>query len=183
MRNKKAVSRNEQFVLSGLLLVALILIMFDIIGDFMAGTSVSHIVVESLIAIAIIGAFSMTLKDVLTVYQEEIRIAKEDAKIQKGVAEKYKQQTSNYLGGLGNEIERHMGDWKLTEAEKEVALLLIKGLPTRQIGEIRGVKEKTVRQQSLAVYKKSGLGNRSELAAFFLEDLLVPRTKTKIGIA
>ena len=32
-----------------------------------------------------------------------------------------------------------------------------------------------LRSQSMAVYAKSGLSGRSELAAFFLEDLLVPR--------
>ena len=31
-----------------------------------------------------------------------------------------------------------------------------------------------MRQQSLAVYRKSGLSGRAELAAFFLEDLLLP---------
>jgi hypothetical protein len=31
-----------------------------------------------------------------------------------------------------------------------------------------------VRHQALAVYRKSGLGGRAELAAFFLEDLLLP---------
>jgi hypothetical protein len=31
-----------------------------------------------------------------------------------------------------------------------------------------------VRQQALAVYRKSGLNGRNDLAAFFLEDLLLP---------
>ena len=39
---------------------------------------------------------------------------------------------------------------------------------------MRDASERTVRQQALAVYAKSGLGGRAELAAFFLEDLLAP---------
>jgi hypothetical protein len=31
-----------------------------------------------------------------------------------------------------------------------------------------------VRQQAIAVYRKSGLAGRAELSAFFLEDLLLP---------
>jgi hypothetical protein len=31
-----------------------------------------------------------------------------------------------------------------------------------------------VRQHAVAVYRKSGLAGRAELAAFFLEDLLLP---------
>jgi len=44
----------------------------------------------------------------------------------------------------------------------------------KEIAEIRNTAEKTARVQSMAVYSKSGLGGRSELSAFFLEDLLVP---------
>jgi DNA-binding NarL/FixJ family response regulator len=54
-----------------------------------------------------------------------------------------------------------------------VALLLLKGLSFKEIAQVRNASERTVRQQALAVYAKSGLGGRAELAAFFLEDLLV----------
>ena len=36
--------------------------------------------------------------------------------------------------------------------------------------------EATVRQQSTAIYRKAGLDGRHDLAAFFLEDLLAPRS-------
>ena len=36
------------------------------------------------------------------------------------------------------------------------------------------VHNRFLSQQALAVYRKSGLGGRAELAAFFLEDLLLP---------
>ena len=39
---------------------------------------------------------------------------------------------------------------------------------------IRDTSEATIRQQALAIYRKSGLRSRSELSAFFLEDLLLP---------
>jgi hypothetical protein len=32
-----------------------------------------------------------------------------------------------------------------------------------------------VRQQALSIYRKAGLGGRSNLAAFFLEGLTLPR--------
>ena len=37
---------------------------------------------------------------------------------------------------------------------------------------MRETRERTVREQARAVYRKAGLGGRSELSAFFLEDLL-----------
>ena len=67
-----------------------------------------------------------------------------------------------------------MDSWKLTHAEKEVALLLLKGLSLKEVAELRHVSEKTARAQSFSVYAKSGLGGRAELSAFFLEDLMLP---------
>lgn len=43
----------------------------------------------------------------------------------------------------------------------------------KEVAEVRGASERTVRKQAQAVYAKAGLGNRAELSAFFLEDLLV----------
>ncbi|MCB0331312.1 MAG: helix-turn-helix transcriptional regulator, partial [Bdellovibrionales bacterium] len=67
-----------------------------------------------------------------------------------------------------------LSTWKLTEAEKEVAFLLLKGMSLKEIAGIRETTEKTARVQSMAIYAKAGLSGRSELAAFFLEDLLIP---------
>jgi DNA-binding NarL/FixJ family response regulator len=64
--------------------------------------------------------------------------------------------------------------WGLTAAEREVAVLLLKGLGHKQIAGRTGRSERTVRQHAVAVYRKSGLGGRAELAAFFLDDLILP---------
>jgi hypothetical protein len=44
------------------------------------------------------------------------------------------------------------------------------------VPSIRAVSEATARQQAAAVYRKAGVAGRHDLAAFFLEDLLAPRT-------
>ncbi|MBZ0120481.1 MAG: helix-turn-helix transcriptional regulator, partial [Sandaracinaceae bacterium] len=75
---------------------------------------------------------------------------------------------------LGEALARQFERWQLTAAEREVALLLLKGLSLKEIAEARGTSERTVRDQARAVYRKAGLAGRSELSAFFLEDLLVP---------
>lgn len=63
-------------------------------------------------------------------------------------------------------------EWRLTPSEREIALLLLKGLAFREIAEVRSTKEKTVRQQATSLYTKAGLNGRNELAAWFFEDLL-----------
>ncbi len=78
------------------------------------------------------------------------------------------------LAGLGREIDRQFQAWGLTPAEREVALLLIKGFSHKEIAKLTDRSERTTRQHAVAAYRKAGLAGRAELAAFFLEDLLLP---------
>jgi len=78
------------------------------------------------------------------------------------------------LAGLGRSIDERFSAWGLTPAEREVALLLLKGQSHKQIAFATGRSERTVRQHAVAIYQKSRLGGRAELAAFFLEDLMLP---------
>ena len=89
-------------------------------------------------------------------------------------ARRWNAEAQPALAGLGRAIDRQFDRWGLTGAEREVALLQLKGLRHRTIAELRNTSERTVRQQALAIYRKSGLDGRSDLAAFFLEDLLLP---------
>lgn len=90
-------------------------------------------------------------------------------------ARRWNREAQPVLQGLGEAIDRQFQRWGLTDAESEVALLQLKGLRHREIAELRKTSERTVRQQALSVYRKSGLSGRSDLAAFFLEDLLLPQ--------
>jgi len=80
----------------------------------------------------------------------------------------------NLLEGLGAAIDHQFENWNLTGAEREAALFLLKGYSHRDIASLTGRSERTVRQHAVSVYRKSGLAGRAELAAFFLEDLLLP---------
>lgn len=90
----------------------------------------------------------------------------------------WRSRAEKLLQGLSVEIESQFDAWQLTPAESETALLILKGYGHREIAAIQQKSERTVRQHAIAVYRKSGLGNRAELAAFFLEDLLLPTRNT-----
>lgn len=68
-------------------------------------------------------------------------------------------------------IARQMATWGLSTAELEIGWMILKGLQFKEIAAARGTSERTVRQQAQAIYAKSGLPNRSEFSAHFLEDL------------
>jgi len=87
----------------------------------------------------------------------------------------WEERASSQLRGLGSAISGQFDDWSLTPTEKEVALLLLKGLGHKQIAELTARSERTVRQHAVVVYRKSGCAGRAEFAAYFLEDLLLPQ--------
>ena len=89
-------------------------------------------------------------------------------------AEAWRREVHELSRGLGEAIDRQLELWALSRAEKDIALLLLKGLSHKEIAEVRHVGEATVRQQAKAIYRKAGLAGRHDLAAFFLEDLLAP---------
>jgi DNA-binding NarL/FixJ family response regulator len=96
-------------------------------------------------------------------------------------ARRWNREAETVLRGLGEAIDRQFDRWGLTPAEREVALLQLKGLRHRDIAGLRQTSERTVRQQALSIYRKSGLNSRNDLAAFFLEDLLLPpRTSSDV---
>jgi DNA-binding CsgD family transcriptional regulator len=86
----------------------------------------------------------------------------------------WRQRTEKLLRGLGEEIDAQLRRWDLTAAEREVALLLLKGLEHKEIAALLERSDRTIRQHAVSVYRKSNLSGRAELAAFFLEDLLLP---------
>jgi DNA-binding CsgD family transcriptional regulator len=91
-------------------------------------------------------------------------------------------EAESLLRGLSDQIDRQFAAWGLTAAEREVALLMLKGLRHKEIASVRATSERTVRQQALTIYKKAGLDGRTDLAAFFLEDLLQPGSLGASGL-
>lgn len=98
---------------------------------------------------------------------QELRVEREN--VTRIYAEK-----ERLLQGVSEQIEAQFGQWSFTEAEREVAMLMLKGLRHKEIADIRGTTERTVRQQAVVIYKKAGISGRTDLAAYFLEDLLQP---------
>ena len=63
-------------------------------------------------------------------------------------------------------------EWNLTPAERDVAWFTIKGLSIAEIADLRGTSDGTIKAQSNAIYRKADVGNRLQLVALFVEDLV-----------
>lgn len=76
-------------------------------------------------------------------------------------------------GAFMQMLEDRFDSWRLTPAERDVALFAIKGLSGADIARLRGVSEGTVKAQSNAIYRKAGVSGRGQLLSLFLDDLMV----------
>jgi DNA-binding CsgD family transcriptional regulator len=97
-----------------------------------------------------------------------------DLEIARLQGQRWRAEARSLLNGLGDAIDIQFSRWNLTEAEREVALLLLKGLSLKEIAAVRATSERTIRAQAQSLYSKAGLSGRASLSAFFLEDLLAP---------
>ena len=152
----------------------------DLVSDLDEGATLTHLAVEAgMFAIGFVGAVVVALRLMSARRGErEARrlVATLESRLKETEAEaaRWRDESRELLGGLGQALDRQFQRWGLSPAEKEVALLLLKGLSHKEIADARAITEATTRQQARAVYKKGGLNGRHDLAAFFLEDLLLP---------
>jgi len=151
-----------------------LLVAMDLVNDYQNGSTGRHLVLEGILFAISGGVFVMGVWQ-LTRAKQEVTVLKGDLDRVRHEKEQWKKETHQLLAGLSQKIEDQFIHWRLSPAEKEVGFLLLKGISLKEIGEIRQTQLKTVQQQSQSIYQKTGLASRSELAAFFLEDLLPPQ--------
>lgn len=161
-----------------------VLVGVDLLTDLAEHTTFAHVLLELLVvAIGFAAATTITLR-----LRRSNRVAQElrahadqltsDLNASRAEAARFREDAASLIQGLSSAIDDQFTRWELSPAEREIALLLLKGLSHKEIAEVRSVSETTVRQQARSLYKKAGLGGRADLAAFFLEDLLGPREAT-----
>lgn len=152
----------------------------DLAADLGEGATLGHVLAEAGgFFVGLLGSIVMAqrLRDLARkerAARDEATALAERVRATEAEAARWRQEARDLLHGLGAALDRQFERWALSPAEKEVALLLLKGLSHKELAEVRSITEATARQQARAVYKKAGLSGRHDLAAFFLEDLLLP---------
>ncbi|MEL6582558.1 MAG: helix-turn-helix transcriptional regulator [Pseudomonadota bacterium] len=80
-------------------------------------------------------------------------------------------QLKTARGAFHDLMMERFSDWHLTPSERDVALLILKGMTTAEVAALRGAAEGTVKSQSSAIYRKAGVANRAQLISSFIEEL------------
>lgn len=161
-------------MLVSILSAVFLLVTADIVGDSKEGVDLWHLVLEGSVGLISLFGIFYVLRDSFKTRHNLIE-TNQKFSAYRVESEKWRAESRKYLEGLSSAIDEQLSKWGLTPAEKEVAFLLLKGLSLKDVANVRNTSEKTARVQSMAIYAKAGLSSRSELSAFFLEDLLVPQ--------
>ena len=170
--------QHQKLIKIGLVLYTVIfaLIALDVAGDYQEGIDWQHIAVELSVLLAAVTGITLLGRDYYQHTQLTLHNLQTDLASAQQEAKRWRDESRDLIQGLGVEIQKQFSRWELTQAEGEVGLLVLKGFSHQEIADIRGASERTVREQARALYRKAGLTGRSELSAFFLEDLLLPNS-------
>lgn len=136
------------------------------------GEILLELVEPTLIVVTAAGVVFLLLR-VQQQHREQLSLIR-DLEVARAEGAQWRSDMRELLKGLGSAIDGQFDRWGLTPAEREVALLMLKGLSHKEIAAVRDASERTVRQQARSIYAKANLSGRAALAAFFLEDLLLP---------
>ncbi len=131
-----------------------------------------ELIQPSLIVIVAVGMVRLT--DQVQRQYDEQRLLIMDLETSRIEGMQWRESMSDLIKGLSQGIASQFEKWEMTAAEREVGLLILKGMSYKEIAILRDVSEKTVRQQAHSIYKKAKLSGRAALSAYFLEDLLLP---------
>ena len=129
----------------------------DVIADTRAEGPGSHVIAE---ALAVLALCAGVLFGALELRRLLRRTRRQDEAL--AVA----------AGALADLVQQRFRDWGLTDAERNVALLALKGFDSNEIAGLRGASPGTVRAQLAQVYAKAGVSSRAALVSLFFDDLL-----------
>ena len=75
-------------------------------------------------------------------------------------------------GAFQEVLENRFQEWALTDAERQVAILAIKGFSIAEMADLRDTKQGTIKAQCASVYRKADVAGRLQLLSVFLDDLM-----------
>lgn len=82
-------------------------------------------------------------------------------------------QTIRMLRGAFDQVlAGRFDDWGLTPAERDVTVLILKGLGVAEIAAARQTAAGTVKAQSTAIFRKIGVRSKSELMSVVIDEFL-----------
>ena len=158
---------NHKITLIGFLFVLILFGLYDIGVDLGSGVALDHIIFEILFTL-VSASLVFIIWRYIEVRESGFKRAREELSRE---LSHWQDSTQKLRQTLRQEIEHQFQSWGLSKAETTVAFLIIRGFSFTQIAALLNKSERTVRQQSVSIYQKTGFAGRAEFTAFFLESI------------
>jgi DNA-binding CsgD family transcriptional regulator len=113
---------------------------------------------------------ALLLQRIHAQHEEQMALIR-DLEIARAEGDGWRSKVQSHLAGLKGAMDQQFQAWGMTAAEREVGLLILKGLSHKEIATLRATTDATVRQQAQAIYRKAGLPGKTAFSAYFLDDL------------
>jgi DNA-binding CsgD family transcriptional regulator len=168
--------RTVRFVLAGVGLGCFVLLLTLEVVTESDELEWPDVLVDALSILLLIGAsVGVALLAQRLQHQHEEKLALlRDLETARAEGNGWRSKVRSHLVGLKAGMDQQFEDWGMTAAEREVGLLMLKGLSHKEIAGLRATTEATVRQQAQAIYRKAKLPGKTAFSAYFLEDLFSP---------
>jgi len=135
--------------------------------------SAGDVAVDALSILLTIGAavgVAMLAQRLQSQHEERLALIR-DLEVARVEGNGWRTKVQVHLSGLKAGMDTQFEEWGMTPAEREVGLLILKGLSHKEIAALRATTEATVRQQAQSIYRKANLPGKTAFSAYFLEDL------------
>lgn len=149
-------------VLAGLILLQAMCALFfigDVIEDFREDGQFDnpHLILEAVAAATLVAGVIFLMAELrgLLTRMSEMQLGLDIAR-----------------GHLAEVIDAFFDEWKLTAAERDVAVMMLKGLDNDTIARVRKTASGTVRAQATRIYSKSATDGRAQFISLFMEELM-----------
>lgn len=134
--------------------------------DPISGMILLHLTLESAAVLALLTGYMMARrhrKTLLAVTRQQERLL------------------YSLRGHFDEILSQRFQEWDLTPAESDIALLSLRGLKISEVAALRSTREGTIKSQLSAIFRKAGVGTRTELLGLFMDEFLdfaasVPKT-------
>lgn len=167
----RALSRNAVVLGMALLLGCMAFFVIDVIVDIVehvlsrtpyGPSELLHLVFE-ILAVGGLSYAVLTLRAYLRLTRAEAARSKETIQMLRG----------NFDAVLREKFD----EWGLTAAERDVTLLIIRGLSGAEIAAARNTAQGTIKAQSTSIFRKIGVGSKTELMSAIIDEFLDARPR------
>ena len=86
----------------------------------------------------------------------------------------WRKMVQQHFASLRAGVDQQFEIWGMTDAEREIGLLILKGMSHKEIAAARETTDATVRQQAQSIYRKARVPGKTAFSAYFIDDIFAP---------